>query len=164
MIAPDPLDEKFLRQAIVLGRKAARLGEVPVGAVVVGRGVVLGRGHNRRETSSDPTNHAEIAALRQAARRLQTWRLDECSLYVTLEPCPMCAGACVNARIERIVYGCADPKAGYVATLGRIASDPRLNHRCRVQGGVLAAECGDLLTEFFRERRRGTRAKPATGR
>jgi len=146
-------DQVFMAEAIRLARRAGGLGEVPVGAVVSRDGAILGRGYNRREQTSDPTHHAEIAALRMAAKRLKTWRLDRCTLYATLEPCAMCAGACVNARIGRIVFGCADPKGGYVATLGAIASDRRLNHRCRVVGGVRGAECAELLTGFFRTRR-----------
>jgi tRNA(adenine34) deaminase len=146
-------DEEVMRQAIALARRAFARGEVPVGAMVIRGEEVLGRGSNRREATSDPTHHAEIEAIRRAARKLGTWRLDDCSLYVTLEPCPMCAGACVNARIRKIVYGCEDPKAGYVRSLGTVASDPRLNHRCEVVGGILAEECGAILKEFFRARR-----------
>ena len=153
-------DEAIMRRAIELARRAAAKNEVPVGAVVVAGTEILGRGQNRREARNDPTHHAEIEAIRQAARRIGSWRLEGCELFVTLEPCPMCAGACVNARIDRIVYGCDDPKAGYVATLARAASDPRLNHRCQVRGGVLAQECGELLREFFRARRAGGAAPP----
>jgi len=150
-----------MREAMRLADRAGSRGEVPVGAVVVRDGRILGRGFNRREANDDPTHHAEIEAIRKAARRQEGWRLDGAALYVTLEPCPMCAGACVNARIEMIVYGCADPKAGYVATLGTIASDPRLNHRCEVRGGVLADESALRLKRFFRERRGKTPiAKP----
>ena len=146
-------DEEAMREAIALARRAFARGEVPVGAMVIRGDEVLGRGSNRREATSDPTHHAEIEAIRRAARKLGTWRLDDCSLYVTLEPCPMCAGACVNARIRKIVYGCEDPKAGYVRSLGTVASDPRLNHRCQIVGGVLAEECGAILKEFFRGKR-----------
>jgi len=151
-IVSDP-DARWMNEALRLARRAEVRGEVPVGAVVVRAGRVLGRGSNRRETRADPTHHAEIEALRRAAARSGSWRLDGGTLYVTLEPCAMCAGACVNARIARIVYGCADPKAGYVATLGSIATDARLNHRCELTGGILAAESADLLRRFFRERR-----------
>ena len=146
-------DERWMREALRLAARASDRGEVPVGAVVVRGGRVLGRGSNRRESAADPTHHAEIEAIRKAAARAGNWRLDGCSLYVTLEPCAMCAGACVNARIARIVYGCADPKAGYVATLGAIASDSRMNHRCALSGGVLGEESAELLRRFFRERR-----------
>ena len=155
-----------MHEAMRLAGRAASRGEVPVGAVVVRGGRALGRGANRRESAADPTHHAEIEAIRRAAARAGTWRLEGSSLYVTLEPCAMCAGACVNARIERIVWGCADPKAGYVASLGAIASDPRLNHRCALTGGVLAEESAELLRRFFRERRgKGSRpAKPGRRR
>lgn len=142
-----------MREALRLAERAFARGEVPVGAIVVRRGEVLGRGHNRRESRRDPTHHAEIEALRRAARRAGGWRLDGTVLYVTLEPCAMCAGACVNARVSRIVYGCPDPKAGYAGTLGNVATDSRLNHRCRVEGGVMEAESAEILRRFFRERR-----------
>ncbi len=152
-----------MREALRLAGRAGSRGEVPVGAIVVREGRVLGRGLNRRELTDDPTHHAEIEAIRKAARRAGDWRLDGSVLYVTLEPCAMCAGACVNARIGAIVYGCPDPKAGYVETLGSIASDSRLNHRCEIEGGVLATESEDLLRRFFRERRgagKGRHPKP----
>ena len=136
-----------------LAQRASERGEVPVGAVVVQDGVALGRGHNRRETREDPTHHAEIEAIRKAARRAGSWRLEGAVLYVTLEPCAMCAGACVNARIARIVFGCTDPKGGYAGTLGNVAADSRLNHRCAVEGGTLAEESAAILKSFFRERR-----------
>jgi tRNA(adenine34) deaminase len=143
-----------MREALRLAERAFARGEVPVGAIVVHDGVVAGRGHNRRESRQDPTHHAEIEALRKAARRLGGWRLEGTVLYVTLEPCAMCAGACVNARVSRIVYRCADPKAGYAGTLGNVAADPRLNHRCEVRGGVLAEASSEILQRFFRERRK----------
>jgi tRNA(adenine34) deaminase len=146
-------DERFLREAIAFARIAFSEKEVPVGAVVVRDGRMIGRGRNRREALADPTHHAEIEAIREAARTVGTWRLENATLYATVEPCPMCAGAAVNARIARIVFGCADPKAGYCGTLGNIPQDPRLNHRCAVEGGVLAAECADLLKLFFQARR-----------
>jgi len=157
----DGTDAGWMEEALRLARRAGSRGEVPVGAVVVRAGRLLGRGGNRRESRADPTHHAEIEALRRAAARSGSWRLDGATLYVTLEPCAMCAGACVNARIARIVYGCADPKAGYVATLGTIATDARLNHRCELEGGILAAESRELLRCFFRERR-GKSAKERT--
>ena len=129
-------------------------GDVPVGAVVVdAEGNEIGRGHNRREVDGDPVAHAEIVAIRGAARALGTWRLDGCSLFVTLEPCPMCAGALVNARVARVVYGARDPKAGAIETLFRIADDARLNHRVVVSGGLLSEEAAALLTGFFGELR-----------
>lgn len=136
-------------------RKAAESGEVPVGAVVVSpEGKILSRAHNRPVSSCDPTAHAEIQALRKAGIKTGNYRLAGCRLVSTVEPCPMCAGAAVHARVSEIVYGADDPKAGAVRTLYRIASDSRLNHRAAVVSGVLAAECAALLTEFFRPRRR----------
>jgi tRNA(adenine34) deaminase len=150
-------DELYMRQALALAARASRHGEVPVGAVVVanvnGQRSVVGRGFNLRETRCDPTAHAEILALRQAGRKLGLWRLTDCTLYVTLEPCAMCSGAAVNARLQRIVYGCADPKAGAVDTLYTICADERLNHRTLSLGGVCAAESAALLQTFFRARR-----------
>ena len=143
-----------MRAALREAEKAVAAGEVPVGAVVVSpEGKILARAHNRPVTSNDPTAHAEILALRSAARKLANYRLTGCSLVVTLEPCPMCAGAAVAARVAEIVYGAADPKGGGVSTLYRIASDTRLNHRAIVTSGVLADECAALLTSFFRSRR-----------
>jgi tRNA(adenine34) deaminase len=128
--------------------------EVPIGAVVVHfeRGVIA-RAHNQREQLIDPTAHAEMIAITQAATALQSWRLEECALYVTLEPCPMCAGAIVQARVPLVVYGCTDPKAGACHTLYRITNDERLNHRCNVVGGVLVERCADILRQFFLDRR-----------
>jgi tRNA(adenine34) deaminase len=142
-------DRHWMRQALAEARAAAALGEVPVGAVVVRDGRVIGRGHNRRETDGDPLAHAEILALRQAAAATAGWRLLDAALVVTLEPCAMCAGALVNSRVGRLVYGAADPKAGFCGSLGDLVRDPRLNHRLEVVGGVLAEECGDLLRSFF---------------
>jgi len=128
--------------------------EVPVGAVIIHpeRGVIA-RAHNMRERLHDPTAHAEMIAITQAAEGLKSWRLEKCILYVTLEPCPMCAGAVVQARVPMVVYGCTDPKAGACHTLYQIASDPRLNHRAHVLGGVMADRCGAILTDFFARRR-----------
>jgi len=151
-------DERLMRAALEAARAAAADNEVPVGAVVARGDEVLAVASNRREADADPTAHAELLALRAAARRLRTWRLHGCTLVVTLEPCPMCAGAAMQARVDRIVYGCPDPKAGAVDTLYRIASDARLNHRAEIRGGVLADEAAVLLEDFFRsrrERRRG---------
>jgi len=135
-------------------RAAAAAGDVPVGAVIVHEDVVLGRGRNRREVDRDPTAHAELVALREAARALGHWRV-EATLVVTQEPCPMCAGAIVNARVRRLVYGCGNPKAGAVTTLYQIPTDPRLNHRVEVIGGIRSEECASLLQAFFAELRRG---------
>jgi len=147
--------EAWMREAIAEARKALAADEVPIGAVVVHEpsGRIIGRGHNRRENDHDPTAHAEIIALREAARTTGHWRLLDCVLVVTLEPCPMCAGAAVNARIPKLIYGCADPKAGAVRTLFRLCEDERLNHRVAVEEGVLAAECAELLRDFFRAQR-----------
>ncbi len=140
--------------------QAAALGEVPIGAVVVRGGEIVGRGHNRRESDQDPLAHAELLAIAEAARRLASWRLVGCTLYATLEPCAMCAGALVNSRVERLVFGAADPKAGYCGTLGDLVRDPRLNHRLEVTGGVLAEECGRRLSVFFQALRSGDTKRP----
>ena len=146
-----------MRQALASAHAAAGLGEVPVGAVVVGGdGRLLGRGHNRREIDQDPLAHAELAAIREAARATGSWRLEGATLYVTLEPCAMCAGAIVLARLARLVFGASDPKAGFCGSLGDLVRDPRLNHRVEVVAGVRAAECGELLRTFFAGLRRGT--------
>jgi tRNA(adenine34) deaminase len=147
--------EQWMTEAIELARAAMKLGEVPIGCVVVHdpTGRVVGRGHNRRETDRDPTAHAEILAMREAGSTLGHWRLVDCTLVVTLEPCPMCAGAIVNARVPRLVYGCDDPKAGAVRTLFRLCNDDRLNHRVEMTTGVCAEECAELLRGFFREQR-----------
>jgi len=143
-----------MRAALREAEKGAVAGEIPVGAVVVSpEGKILARAHNRSVGSNDPTAHAEILALRSAARKIGNYRLPGCRLVVTLEPCPMCAGAAVIARMSEIVYGAPDPKGGAVSTLYRIASDERLNHRAAVTSGVLAEECAEQLTSFFRSRR-----------
>ena len=144
-----------MRHALAEAEAAMRAGEVPIGCVIVHEPTnrIIGRGHNRREADADPTAHAEIAAMRQAARELGHWRLIDCALIVTLEPCPMCAGAIVAARIPRLIYGCSDPKAGAVRTLYRLCEDDRLNHRVLVQDGILADECAEILREFFRQQR-----------
>jgi tRNA(adenine34) deaminase len=146
-------DVEAMRRALDLAREATTFGEIPVGAVVVRDGRVVAQAFNLRETLNDPTAHAERLAITLAGRALGSWRLERCTLYVTLEPCPMCAGAIVQGRIPRVVYGAADPKAGACDSLYRIAADPRFNHRAQVQGGVLAEECGDLLSRFFQGRR-----------
>jgi tRNA(adenine34) deaminase len=127
--------------------------DVPVGAVIVRAGVVISARHNERELSGDPTAHAEILAIRDAAAVLGNWHLDDCTIYITLEPCSMCAGALVNARVPRVVYGATDPKAGAGGSLFNLLSEPRLNHRCRVDTGLLAVECGAVLKAFFAARR-----------
>jgi tRNA(adenine34) deaminase len=143
-----------MMEALAEARRAAGLGEVPIGAVVVRGGQVVGRGHNRREIDGDPLAHAEILAIRQAASAVGGWRLAGCTMYVTLEPCAMCAGALVNGRVERLVYGAPDPKAGYCGTLGDLVRDPRLNHRLEVTAGVLESESAALLRGFFASLRR----------
>lgn len=146
-------DETFMALALEEARRAATNGDIPIGAVVVRDGEVLAAAGNERELRGDPTAHAEILALRAAAEVAATWRLDGCSLYVTLEPCPMCAGALVLARVARLVYGPQDPKAGAALSLYNIPADPRLNHYVEVTPGVLAEECAEVLTGFFRSRR-----------
>jgi len=147
-------DESWMAEALAEARRAADEGEVPIGAVVVYDGRVIGRGRNARERLHDPTAHAEILALQEAARSLGRWRLTGSTVYATLEPCPMCAGALVNARIDRLVYAVPDPKAGAAGTLFDIPTDPRLNHRAQVIGGVLADRCAAVLSDFFAEKRR----------
>jgi tRNA(adenine34) deaminase len=148
------MDESWMAEALAEARRAADEGEVPIGAVVVFEGRVAGRGRNARERLADPTAHAEILALQEAARSLGRWRLTGATIYATLEPCPMCAGALVNARIDRLVYAVPDPKAGAAGTLFDIPRDARLNHRVQVDSGVLATECGALLRDFFKARRK----------
>ncbi len=142
-----------MRLALEEAAAAEREGEVPVGAVVVSNGEVIGRGHNRNIADRDPSAHAEIMALRQAAARLANHRLAGCALYVTVEPCAMCAGALVQARLARLVYGCDDPRAGAIRSLFQIAGDPRLNHRAEITAGVLAAECAEIIRRFFQQKR-----------
>jgi len=142
-------DELFMREAMREAACAQARGEVPVGAVAVLDGRIVGRGHNLRETARDPSAHAELIAMRAASAYLSSWRLVDVNLYVTLEPCPMCAGAIVNARVTRVVYGADDPKAGAVRSLYQLLEDPRLNHRPAVVPGVLAEECAGQLRAFF---------------
>lgn len=151
----NPFHLLHMEMALDEAAAAAAEDEVPVGAVIVSldRGRVIARAHNQREQLQDPTAHAEMIALTQAAAALGSWRLEKCLLYVTLEPCPMCAGAIVQARLPVVVYGCTDPKAGACHTLYQITSDPRLNHRCQVVGGVLADRCAGALGDFFAKKR-----------
>ena len=146
-------DEILMRAALDEARAAADAGEVPIGAVAVLGGQIVGRGQNRVLREQDPTGHAEIVAMRRAAAAIQNYRLLDCELYVTLEPCAMCAGAMIHARLGRLIYGAADPKAGAVDSVLEVLNHPRLNHKMPVTSGVLAEECGDLLRDFFRERR-----------
>ncbi|MEO8102255.1 MAG: tRNA adenosine(34) deaminase TadA [Betaproteobacteria bacterium] len=147
-------DESFMREALALAQRARELGEVPVGAVVVKDGVIIGRGFNQPITSSDPTTHAEIVALREAAASLRNYRLVDCELYVTLEPCMMCVGAMLHARLARVVFGATDPKTGACGSVINLPAEDKLNHHATFVGGVLAAECGEVLKSFFRDRRR----------
>jgi tRNA(adenine34) deaminase len=148
-----PRDEYFMRLALREAERAREHDDVPIGAVIVREGEVVGAGHNERELRSDPTAHAEMIALREAARTLHSWRVLDAVMYVTLEPCAMCAGAIVLARLPRVIYGAADPKAGAAGSVFDILAEPRLNHRPQVAGGLLAEDCGELLRAFFAERR-----------
>jgi len=151
-----PEDRIWMQEALAEARRAAEIGEVPIGAVIVRQGEsgeegvrIIGRGHNRREIDRDPLAHAEILAIRQAAERIGGWRLTGCTMYVTLEPCAMCAGALVNSRVERLVWAAPDPKAGWCGTLGNLVQDPRLNHRLEMTAGVLEEDSAALLRGFF---------------
>jgi tRNA(adenine34) deaminase len=150
----DAMHETFMRAALAEARLAAEEDEVPIGAVIVHNQRIIAAAHNQREQLQDPTAHAEMLAITQAAASLASWRLERCTLYVTLEPCPMCAGAIVQARIPWLVYGADDPKAGAARSLYQLLDDARLNHRVETTAGVVAAECGQLLSEFFQAQRR----------
>ena len=152
-------DLAMMERAIQLATRAAEVGEVPVGAVVYRRHEILGEAANNREQAADPTGHAEIVALREAGKRIGEWRLKDCSVAVTLEPCPMCAGAMVNARVGRLIYGARDPKAGACSSLYEITDDQRLNHRLQTIGGVMDRQCAGLLRSFFRKRRMENRRR-----
>ena len=147
-------DEYYMKLALEQAQAAFQQDEVPVGAVIVREGTILAAAHNQREQLNDPTAHAEMIAITQASAALQSWRLQGCVLYVTLEPCPMCAGAILQSRIEKVVYGAEDPKAGAVKSLYQLLEDTRWNHITQVVGGVLKEPCGSILTEFFAEKRR----------
>jgi tRNA(adenine34) deaminase len=146
-------DQAWMQLAIEEAKKAEQIGEVPIGAILVKDGEVIGKGYNLREINHDPTAHAEMVAIREACERLGAWRLLDCTLYVTLEPCPMCAGAIVQSRVKRVVYGTGDPKAGCAGTLMNLLQEPRFNHETEVTSGILQAECAALLTNFFRNLR-----------
>ena len=146
----EEIHQKYMRVAIKEARQAQLLGEVPIGAVVVHDGQIIGRGHNMREKFQDVTYHAEMLAIMEACTTLGSWRLEDCDLYVTLEPCIMCSGAIVNARIKNVYYGAKDPKAGAVDSLYHLLNDQRLNHQVHVESGILGAECGQMLKDFFR--------------
>ena len=147
------LFRRFMEQALLEAQKAYDMDEVPIGAVVVKDGEIIARGHNLRETGRDPTLHAEMVAIREAARYLGGWRLTGCELYVTIEPCPMCAGAIIQARIQRVVFGAMDPKAGCAGSLYNLLQDPRFNHQVEVVGGVMEEECRRIMQDFFRKKR-----------
>ena len=153
-IPPCPGDEVWLRAALAQAEEAQASGEVPIGAVILGpNGTIIARGQNRVIRDHDPTAHAEIVAMRAAGIALANYRLEQCTLYVTLEPCAMCAGAMIHARIERLVFGALDPKAGAVGSVLTVLNHPQLNHQIELSGGILAEECGDLLRSFFQSRR-----------
>jgi len=157
---PTETDRRMMARALDLAHAAAALDEVPVGAVIYRDDQIIAGAHNRRELDRDPTAHAEMLALRAAAEALGSWRLDGCSIAVTLEPCPMCAGALVNARVARLIYGAADPKMGCVRTLHRLCDEPRFNHRMTIVPGVEAEACGGVLSAFFRSKRGGAGKHP----
>ena len=146
--------EKFMREAIVEAKKAGDKLEVPIGAVIVLDGKIIARGHNRREETNDATTHAEMIAIREANQVMESWRLEEASLFVTLEPCPMCSGALIMSRMKAVYYGAADPKGGTAGTLLNLLTDTRYNHQVAVEKGILEEECGKLLSDFFRELRK----------
>ena len=150
------IDQSYMREALIEAEKAALLGEVPIGAVFVRENRIIARGHNLRETTGDPTAHAEILVLRAASFHRRHWRLSGGTLYTTLEPCPMCAGAMIQARIDRLVFGAHDPKAGAAGSLMNLLQDERLNHQVELSTGILEFECGKILKEFFQERRKTT--------
>lgn len=150
---PADTDELWMQEALRAAQRAIELGEVPVGAIVVHQGTIVGAGLNRNISDSDPTAHAEMLALREAGRTLGNYRLNECEVFATIEPCAMCAGAMVHARIRRLIYGADDPKAGAVHSIMRVLNHPGLNHRIEIRGGVLAGRCAEILQEFFRSKR-----------
>jgi tRNA(adenine34) deaminase len=154
--AAQPVDEQYLRNALDLAREAVKRNEVPIGAVVVRNGAIIAAAANRTVRDQDPTAHAELLAIREASSRLDRWRLDDCTLYVTLEPCAMCAGAMVLSRLKRVVFGAWDEKAGMAGSVGDLLRHPRLNHRPEVRAGVLAEECAALLSDFFARHRSET--------
>ena len=146
-------DRLYMREALLEAEKASLIGEVPIGAVITYKGEIIARAHNLRETTQNATTHAELLAIQEACEKIGSWRLEETTLYVTLEPCPMCAGAILQSRIPRVVYGARDMKAGCVDSLYRLLNDPRFNHECEVTEGILAEECGNILTQFFKQLR-----------
>lgn len=157
-------DSHWMSEALREAHRAAAQGDVPVGALVVLNGTIIGRGHNRREIDGNPLAHAELMAMQQASEAIEGWRLTDCTLYVTLEPCAMCAGALVNSRIDTLVFGTRDPKAGFCGSVGNLVAHERLNHRLTVRQGVLQEECSEVLKSFFRELRDGRRKKSSVGK
>ncbi|MGI8313993.1 tRNA adenosine(34) deaminase TadA [Halobacillus mangrovi] len=155
-------DEHYMQLAIKEAKKAEAEGEVPIGAVIVFNDEIIAKGYNQRETSQLASSHAEFIAIERANQAIGSWRLEDCTLYVTLEPCPMCAGAILQSRIPRVVYGAKDPKAGCVGSLMNLLDDERFNHRAEISAGVLGETCGDLLTQFFRELRNKKKTSPST--
>ncbi|WP_071991537.1 tRNA adenosine(34) deaminase TadA [Veillonella sp. AS16] len=151
-------DEQYMQEALVEARKAYELGEIPIGAILVHDDTIISRHHNRRELDHDATAHAEILVIREACESLQRWRLTGCTLYVTIEPCPMCAGAIINSRIDRVVYGASDYKGGAVESLFNVLSHPGLNHEPELTAGVLGDECSQIMKDFFKERRKARRS------
>lgn len=148
------MDEQFMRAAIAEARKAGEIDEVPIGAVIVHQDEIIATGYNLRETSQSTLSHAELIAIQRANKKIGSWRLEDCTLYVTLEPCPMCAGAIIQSRIKRVVFGASDPKAGCAGTLMNLLEDERFNHQVERSGGVLEQECGNLLRDFFKALRK----------
>ena len=146
-------DSYWMKKAITLARQAESVDEVPIGAIIVKDGGIIGRGFNQRESRNDPSAHAELLAIRQASRKLNAWRLTGTTLYVTLEPCPMCMGAILLARLERVVFGCHDPKGGAAGSLYNLAADPRFNHQVELTSGIMQQECSEMLSAFFRNLR-----------
>ncbi|MEE2819917.1 MAG: tRNA adenosine(34) deaminase TadA [Planctomycetota bacterium] len=147
------MNETMMQRALELAEQASQLDEVPIGAVVIHEGQIIGEGYNTKEHGLNPTAHAEMIAIQQAAEHLGRWRLHGCTIYVTLEPCPMCAGAIVNARMDKVVFGARDPKSGACESLFTITNDERLNHRCEVEGGILEEDCVAILQSFFKAKR-----------
>ena len=152
-------DHFYMQQALIEAQKAAALGEVPIGAIIVYQDEIIARAHNLRETSQNALTHAESMAIQEACKKIGSWRLEDTTLYVTLEPCPMCAGAILQSRVPRVVYGARDVKAGCVDSLYRLLNDERFNHECDVTEGVLADQCGQILTDFFRALRERKKAE-----
>lgn len=146
-------EEKYMREALRQARKAAALGEVPIGCVIEYEGKIIGRGYNRRKTDKNTLSHAELNAIRKASKKMGDWRLEECTMYITLEPCQMCSGAIVQARIPRVVIGCMNPKAGCAGSILNILQEPRFNHQVNITYGVLEEECSKTLTDFFKSLR-----------